>query len=240
MKRNTSKGRTRFGVILAVLALFLIAFVADVYFHISHDILRPRDPAVQLPSPLELAALPTAMRFDFPIGSEHGALIYNAQPFTENRHLGDDLNGIGGENSDMGDPVFAVADGRVIFAAEAGPGWGNVIIVLHAYEENGTRKYVQSFYGHLEKILVRPREDVRRGQQIATVGNANGRYWAHLHFEMREFLTPFVGPGYREDTRGWINPSEFLRQHRGAPDDDVGRSNVPKQVNPVQQGSSEN
>jgi hypothetical protein len=182
------------------------------------------DPYVALVSAEELVALPTATRFDFPLGSEHGAMAYNAQRFTENFHLGDDLNGIGGENSDLGDPIFAVADGRVLLAREAGPGWGNVIIVLHAYRENGKRKYVQSFYGHVQTILVAPHETVRRGQQIATVGTANGKYFAHLHFEMREFVTPFIGAGYRKDTHGWLDPSTFIRSHRGAPDDDVGRS----------------
>ena len=150
-------------------------------------------------------------------------MSYNAQRFTENRHLGDDLNGIGGENSDLGDPIYVVADGRVLLARAAGPGWGNVVIVLHAYIENGERKYVQSYYGHVESMLVHVGDDVRRGQQIATVGTANGRYFAHLHFEMREFITPFIGPGYREDTRGWLNPTAFIEQHRGAPLDDVGR-----------------
>ena len=42
------------------------------------------------------------------------------------------------------------------------------------------------------------------------MGNANGQYFAHLHFEMREFITPFIGPGYRDDTRGWIDPSDFI------------------------------
>jgi hypothetical protein len=205
--------------------VFLVAFLTTLFIRLGPEISRPKkvDPAFQFISPLELASIPTAGRFDFPLGSENGAMAYNAQRFTDNRHLGDDLNGIGGENSDLNDPIYAVADGRVLFAREGGPGWGNIIILLHAYLDNGERRYVQSYYGHVDTMLVHPGEDVRRGQQIATVGTANGRYFAHLHFEMREFTTPFIGPGYREDTRGWLDPSAFIQQHRGAPNDDVGR-----------------
>jgi murein DD-endopeptidase MepM/ murein hydrolase activator NlpD len=227
MKPRTSKGRTAGRWALLVL-IFLVALAAGLFLRLAPELRRrPKiSPAFRIASPILLAGLPTATRFDFPIGSENGAFAYNAQPFTDNRHLGDDLNGIGGENSDLGDPVFAVADGEVIFADEAGPGWGNVIIVLHAYEENGARKFVQSYYGHVETSLVVPKQKVHRGEQIATIGTAGGKYWAHLHFEMREFSAPFIGPGYREDTRGWINPSAFIAAHRGAPEDDVGRPAV--------------
>ena len=225
MKATASKGRTSLPWMLLLAGVFLLALGAGIFFRLGPELRRAAvvDPAFQVAPPMLLASLPTAARFDFPIGSENGALSYNAQRFTDNRHLGDDLNGIGGENSDLGDPVFAVADGSVLFAREAGPGWGNVIIVLHAYEETGVRKFVQSYYGHLDTILVQPRQKVRRGEQIGTIGTANGRYWAHLHFEMREFTTPFIGPGYRSDTRGWIDPSAFIASHRGAPEDDVGR-----------------
>jgi murein DD-endopeptidase MepM/ murein hydrolase activator NlpD len=206
-------------------AFFVFGLVAAV---VVHFLLRPPGPqdlplAFQLPDPLEMASIPTAYRFDFPLGSEHGAMAYNAQPFTVNRHLGDDLNGIGGENSDLGDPVYAVADGLVLFAREGGPGWGKIVILLHACLEKGERRYVQSYYGHVDTILVRPHQTVRRGDKIATVGTAHGKYFAHLHLEMREFVTPFIGPGYREDTTGWLDPTEFIAQHRGAPEDDVGR-----------------
>ncbi len=205
--------------------MFIFSFAATVALKLWPELARPEhvDLAFQFPSPLELAALPTAARFDFPLGSEYGAMSYNAQRFTENHHLGDDLNGIGGENSDLGDPVYAVADGHVLLAREGGPGWGNVVIVLHAYIDNGQRKFVQSYYAHVAETLVHAGEEVHRGQQIATVGTGGGRYLAHLHFEMREFTTPFIGAGYREDTRGWIDPGGFIRAHRGAPDDDVGR-----------------
>jgi hypothetical protein len=210
---------------LLAIALFLLALLIDLAFRLAPELLDRRKfaPSLEIVSPIDLASLPTATRFDFPLGSEHGAMAYNAQPFTENMHLGDDLNGIGGENSDLGDPVFAVADGQVLTARDGGPGWGNIIIVLHAYRENGVRKYVQSFYGHLQSILVGPREKVRRGEQIATVGTGGGKYLAHLHFEMREFITPFIGAGYRKDTHGWLDPSAFIRAHRGAPNEDIGR-----------------
>jgi hypothetical protein len=213
-------------LIVATMAAFALGMVGTLAIKLWPELTRPGhvDPAFRMPSALDLMSLPIAARFDFPLGSENGAMAYNAQRFTENRHLGDDLNGIGGENSDLGDPVYCVADGRVSLARDGGPGWGNVVIVLHAYRENQERKYVQSYYAHLEEILVHAGENVRRGQQIATVGTGGGRYFAHLHFEMREFVTPFIGSGYREDTRGWLDPSAFIEAHRGAPDDDVGRA----------------
>ena len=217
--------RTKF-LVLAGSIFFGVSLVLELLLRIGPELADRRnfDPYLAIIPPEDLVSLPTAERFDFPLGSEHRAMAYNAQRFTENLHLGDDLNGIGGENSDLGDPIYAVADGRVLVARDAGPGWGNVIIVLHAYLENGKRIYVQSFYGHAETLLVTPHEAVRRGQQIATVGTANGRYLAHLHFEMREFVTPFIGAGYRMDTHGWLNPADFIRSHRGAPDNDVGRA----------------
>lgn len=201
---------------LSILLVFVISFAAAIAWKLWPELTRPKyvDPTFRIPSPLELASIPTATHFDFPLGNENGAMAYNAQHFTENKHLGDDLNGIGGENSDLGDPIYAIADGRVLLARDGGSGWGNIVILLHAYLENGERKYVQSYYGHVQDMLVHPGDLVKRGQQIATVGTANGRYFAHLHFEMREFLTPFIGPGYREDTRGWLDPTKFIEQHR--------------------------
>ncbi|MEY2542967.1 MAG: hypothetical protein QOE81_428 [Verrucomicrobiota bacterium] len=198
------------------LAAFALAFLATLAWKLGPELTRPKnvDPAFRVPSPLQLASIPTASHFDFPLGNENGAMAYNAQHFTENKHLGDDLNGIGGENSDLGDPIYAIADGRVLLARDGGPGWGNIVILLHAYLESGERKYVESYYGHVQDMLVHPGQTVKRGQQIATVGTANGRYFAHLHFEMREFLTPFIGPGYRENTHGWLDPTKFIEAHR--------------------------
>src|SRR5438093_8501703 len=152
-------------------ALFAAGLLGMLAWRLAPELTRPThlDPAFQIPSAFELASLPLATRFDFPLGSEHGALAYNAQRFTENHHLGDDLNGIGGENSDLGDPIYAVADGRVLLARDAGSGWGNIVILLHAYLENAERKYVHSYYGHVQDMLVHPGATVKRGHHIPTV-----------------------------------------------------------------------
>src|SRR5213082_3445189 len=89
-------------------AFFYVGFFAAgllgmLAWRLAPELTRPThlDSAFQIPSPFELGSLPAAKRFDFPLGSEYGALAYNAQRFTQNHHLGDDLNGIGGENSDL-------------------------------------------------------------------------------------------------------------------------------------------
>ena len=150
---------------------------------------------------------------DFVTESRDADAWYNAQDFGENRHLGEDWNANTGGNADCGEPVFAAADGRIVFAADAGAGWGNVVIVEHTAPD-GTK--VQSLYGHLEKILITGGE-IKRRAQIGTIGNANGRYLCHLHFEIRWQESPFwnqVGYGYSDQRHGWIDPSEFIDAQR--------------------------
>ena len=182
---------------------------------------RPLDPAFIRLSPLEIAALPVATRWDAPLGSEHGALTYNAQPFRVTRHLGDDLNGIGGYNSDLGDPVFAAAEGRVVFAGIPGTGWGNMVILGHrvASPQTGALEVIQSMYAHLDQVLVQPGQTLHRGEKLGTVGTGGGLYWAHLHFEIRQ--GPYINPsvGYADAPLNRMSPEKFVTEHRGAPDD---------------------
>jgi hypothetical protein len=181
---------------------------------------KPFDPAFLRLSPLEIAGLPLAVRFDHPMGSTHAALTYNAQPFRVTRHLGDDLNGIGGQNSDLGDAVYAAGVGRVVFAGVPGPGWGNMVILAHRVpdlEDPGQERVIQTLYAHLENILVSPSQLVHRGQQIGTVGTAGGLYLAHLHFEVRQ--GPYINPsvGYADSPLNRLSPEKFLAERRGAP-----------------------
>lgn len=149
--------------------------------------------------------------FDFPVGKPDGEGYYDAQHFGANNHLGEDWNGNGGGNSDLGDAVYAIANGKVSFAKNVKRGWGNVIRIVHTLP-SGQR--VESLYGHCEEILVVEGEEVKKGQKIGTIGTADGKYQAHLHFEIREEVGLPIGKGYSEEIKGYVNPSKFIYRNR--------------------------
>jgi murein DD-endopeptidase MepM/ murein hydrolase activator NlpD len=151
-----------------------------------------------------------AKGFDFPVGKPNAKGYYNAQKFTVNDHLGDDWNGTGGGNTDLGDPVYAIGNGYVKFAENVGGGWGNVIRIVHQYKG----KYYESLYAHCEKISVKKGNFVKKGANIGTIGNAAGAYYAHLHFEIREDVFMELGGGYSTDTNGFLNPTTFIKSNR--------------------------
>ncbi|MEM6629390.1 MAG: M23 family metallopeptidase [Bacteroidota bacterium] len=158
-----------------------------------------------------LSTYQIADAFDFPVGPPDAKGYYNAQPFGENLHLGDDWNAVTGGNTDLGDPIFSIANGRVSLAQDMGVGWGNVIRIVH-YLPNG--KSYESLYAHCDSMRVSEGAWVKRGEQIGTIGNANGLYLAHLHLEIRNQLDMDIGGGYAADTRGYVDPTQFINSYR--------------------------
>jgi murein DD-endopeptidase MepM/ murein hydrolase activator NlpD len=70
-------------------------------------------------------------------------------------------------------------------------------------------------YAHLDRILVREGQQVARGQQIGTIGNAHGLYAAHLHFEVHKNLAiGVVHTMFSGDLSNYYVPSEFIQAHR--------------------------
>lgn len=200
---------------------------ADIKAAPSMPVSGPPDPRFRFLSPWQLATTPTATRFDSPMGSASSALAYNAQKFWDmneargGHHTGDDLNGIGGMNTDLGDPVFATADGLVLHAAEPSPGWGMMIILSHRTIKG---EVLQSMYAHLHTVKVKPGQLVARGQIIATVGTANGNYPAHLHFEMRASDGIDIGAGYAVNPLNHLDPMRTVSALRNAADDALAPS----------------
>jgi hypothetical protein len=157
--------------------------------------------------------------FQLPVGPNGtGSGYYIARGVRPNGHLGEDWNGLGGGDTDLGDPVYAVANGYVTFARNYHVGWGNVVILRHAYYEGSELKYCDSLYGHLLDFSVREGEQVHRGQQIGRIGNNFGMYEAHLHLEMRKNLEiGMFRSSFLRDFSNYYVPNEFIAEHRACP-----------------------
>lgn len=177
--------------------------------------------------------------FDFPFGDRNGGGSYTdsegkthngwyiathtAEAYSLGIHTGEDWNGKGGGNTDLGQPVYATANGRVIASADYGKPWGNIILIEHRYVENAQPKTVYSLYAHLEKRLTEKGDEVKRGRKIGTIGTGGGSYPAHLHFEIRKAAMKEFAVDYWPSDNGknadWVlkhyeKPSEFIKARR--------------------------
>jgi murein DD-endopeptidase MepM/ murein hydrolase activator NlpD len=164
----------------------------------------------------ETAAVRVADGFQLPVGPNgSGEGYYVARGYRPNGHLGEDWNGVKGGDTDLGDPIYATAHGLVVYAKNYHVGWGNVVIIRHAYYEGSSLKFVDSLYGHLLDFKVQEGEQVKRGQLIGHLGNNNGMYDAHLHFEMRKNLAiGMYRSSFARDFTNYWSPSEFIAARR--------------------------
>jgi murein DD-endopeptidase MepM/ murein hydrolase activator NlpD len=79
----------------------------------------------------------------------------------------------------VGEPVYAIADGEVIYAGDGLTGYGNVVIVRH------DRK-TTSLDAHNSELKVRQGDHVTKGALVALLGNTGHSTGPHVHFEIRD------------------------------------------------------
>jgi lipoprotein NlpD len=77
----------------------------------------------------------------------------------------------------VGDPIYAAADGEVVYAGNGLLGYGNLVIINH------NEQYL-SAYAHNRKILVEEGQIIKIGQIIAEMGSSESQQ-IKLHFEIR-------------------------------------------------------
>ncbi len=85
----------------------------------------------------------------------------------------------------VGTDVYATGNGVVsrVFNSRARRGYGTYIIIDHGY---GYR----TLYAHLDKVLVRQGQEVKRGDVIGLVGNTGASTAPHLHYEVQRNNRP--------------------------------------------------
>lgn len=167
-------------------------------------------------TPEQMARVPLADGFEWPCGTQEGGMVYDAQPFGADnakrggKHSGCDLNGIGGENTDLGEPVYAAARGMVVYSGKPSDEWGNVVVLAHRLP--GEDCIIQTLYAHLNTRDVSLGTMVHRGRRIGSIGTAGGRYLAHLHFELIQSRCTEAGmPGYHPaGGMNRLNPAEVI------------------------------
>lgn len=116
---------------------------------------------------IDMNNLPQNVKWQWPT---KGEVIGTFSP-TDGGNKGIDIAGKEGQ------PVRAAAAGQVVYAGNALQGYGNLIIIKH------NNDYL-SAYAHNSKILVKDKEMVTAGQEIAEMGST-GTDKVKLHFEVR-------------------------------------------------------
>jgi len=96
--------------------------------------------------------------------------IYQGKEVDRQTHLGFDLASLAHAD------VPAANRGKVVFAGDFGI-YGQCIIIDHGLG-------LQTIYGHLSQISVKPGDNVESGQIIGTTGATGMAGGDHLHFEM--------------------------------------------------------
>jgi murein DD-endopeptidase MepM/ murein hydrolase activator NlpD len=105
------------------------------------------------------------------------------------RHDGIDIT------APLGTPIVAPAAGWVVDVAD-GDGYGRYVKIDHG---NG----IVTLYAHCSKIIARKGQRVRRGEEIALVGNTGLSTSPHLHYEVEV-------KGQTVDPRKYIFPESII------------------------------
>jgi hypothetical protein len=97
--------------------------------------------------------------------------VYNGKQVDHQVHLGFDLS------DKQNAPVTAANDGRVVWASDLGI-YGNCVVLDHGYA-------LQSIYGHMRQIDVKPGDLVKEGQKMGIAGQTGLAEGVHVHFGMQ-------------------------------------------------------
>ncbi|GAB4570569.1 MAG: hypothetical protein Kow0077_04990 [Anaerolineae bacterium] len=147
------------------------------------------------------------------------AVRYRIGTPSEAYHTGADLNlNVPRWDTDAHSPVYAAASG-VVTHADRLPGWGNVIVIRHdPLLKDG--RVVYGRYAHVENIRVQVGQRVSRGEQIANVGNAEGAFPYHLHFDISPTTILQTKPWHwpklalNDLLANYVDPRQFVLDNR--------------------------
>jgi len=107
----------------------------------------------------------------------NGQVISHYGPRSGRMHTGTDIR------KEKGDTIYAAFYGQIAMAKYY-HGYGNLVVIDHGNK-------LETYYGHLSKILVKPGVCVKIGEPIGLAGSTGRATCNHLHFEIREQDKPY-------------------------------------------------
>ncbi|MGH9581759.1 MAG: M23 family metallopeptidase, partial [Bryobacteraceae bacterium] len=102
--------------------------------------------------------------------------------------------------------------------------YGNCVIIDHGYS-------LDSLYGHMSKLLVKPGEMVKKQQQIGISGSTGMAFGDHVHFSM-------LIDGIEVNPKEWWDPHWIQDRILSKIGPDAGRAQTASEGAPVEQASS--
>lgn len=106
-----------------------------------------------------------------------GKVISHFGPRSGRMHTGTDVK------MQKGDTIYAAFNGEVS-KARYYYGYGNLVVLQH-------EKNLETYYGHLSKLLVKDGDWVKKGEPVGLAGATGRATTSHLHFEIRENDKPY-------------------------------------------------
>ncbi len=135
----------------------------------------------------QLMEAPTQAKADF-IWPLQGNVISSFGP-KENGLVNDGIN----ISANEGEPIWATADGQVVYVGNELKGYGNMMIIRH---DDGW----MSAYAHAQRWTVAKGDRINQGSHIGYVGTSGNISEPQLHFGLRRDKTP-------------VDPTTFLPQN---------------------------
>ena len=77
----------------------------------------------------------------------------------------------------VGSEIYSTGDGVVSYVEDSRFGYGKQVVIDHGFG-------YKTRYGHLNKILVKKGQEIKRGDIIGTLGRSGGTTGPHLHYEV--------------------------------------------------------
>jgi murein DD-endopeptidase MepM/ murein hydrolase activator NlpD len=171
---------------------------------IQKEVLPPPQPILTAPQPIEVAKAPPQPVKKTPVTAQvpkrasdkfmrpvEGKILSSYGPKKDGLH-NDGINIAGAP----GAPVRAAENGVVVYAGDELKASGNLVIIRH-------QDRWMTAYAHMDKLLIKRGDTVKRGQSIGTVGTTGSVDSPQLHFEVRRGTEA-------------LNPQLYLERKAGA------------------------